>query len=345
MSFGEASRLNSRPVGGLIAPRGCGSRTAFTLTELLVVIAIIGVLVALLLPAVQSAREAARRIQCANRIKQISLGYHLHHDSFRIIPSGGWGWHWVGDADQPLGARQPGGWAFAVLPYLEQQAMYDTLRDGDASQITERQLEAASIAVQSPLPILHCPSRRNAARHPRVQPAFVPNGFAHNAAPAQSEARNDFAANAGSVVRPWGGGPSPENAIQGLGFANMTSSNGISFQRSRIRFADITDGLTNTLLIGEKHLRVVNYTNGVDFGDDQNFLTGDDYDLHRWTDRSPRLDSSTEHNFTGFGSAHPAGLNLGFADGSVHFRSYTIDGIIFRDLGNRRDGRPANHGR
>src|SRR3954462_14429918 len=98
---------------------------AFTLVELLVVIAIIGVLVALLLPAVQAAREAARRIQCTNNLKQIGLGFHNHTDINGHLPTGGWGWGWVGDADLGAGKTQTGSWPFNILPYIEQKAIYD----------------------------------------------------------------------------------------------------------------------------------------------------------------------------------------------------------------------------
>ena len=87
-----------------------GLRRAFTLVELLVVIAIIGILVALLLPAIQAAREAARRGQCQNHLKQIGIAFLNYESTHKSFPSGGWGWKWTGDPEGGTGERQPGGW-------------------------------------------------------------------------------------------------------------------------------------------------------------------------------------------------------------------------------------------
>ena len=98
---------------------------AFTLVELLVVIAIIGVLVGLLLPAVQAARESARCAQCQNHLKQLGLAVNNHAGVHGYMPTGGWGGGWVGDPDRGFGRQQPGGWVYSVLPFAEQQQLYD----------------------------------------------------------------------------------------------------------------------------------------------------------------------------------------------------------------------------
>ena len=97
----------------------------FTLVELLVVITIIGILIALLLPAVQAAREAAHRMTCTNNLKQLALAMHQHHERIGRFPSGGWGWMCVGDPELGTGKEQPGGWCFNILDYIEQSQLHN----------------------------------------------------------------------------------------------------------------------------------------------------------------------------------------------------------------------------
>ena len=125
------------------------SRSAFTLIELLVVIAIIGILVSLLLPAVQSARETARRTQCTNNLKQIGLAFHNHHDMHRYFPTGGWDWDrppTFGDSGPEIGADQEAGWGFQILPFIEASLVWNS-----------SPLEAIS----APQPFFFCPTRRS----------------------------------------------------------------------------------------------------------------------------------------------------------------------------------------
>ena len=139
----------------------------FTLVELLVVITIIGILIALLLPAVQAAREAARCLQCKNNLKQLALAALNHEETHHFLPTGGWGWMWTADPDCGFGKSQPGGWCFSILPYLEQQAVHDLGSDGSDTTITNTQKSGALLRDQTPLQVLICPSRRKALVFPR----------------------------------------------------------------------------------------------------------------------------------------------------------------------------------
>src|SRR4051794_2773702 len=175
------------------APR---TRKGFTLVELLVVIAIIGVLVALLLPAVQAAREAARRSQCMNNLKQIGLAFQMHHDAQKFFPSGGWGHTFVGDPDEGFGKGQPGGWAYSVLPYMEMASLHDYGKGVKVTNgTTNTQKKTTNLyIVQQPVPTFLCPSR---SRNPVSDTCCGPNNA--NFTGNTPMAKGDYAANFGDA--------------------------------------------------------------------------------------------------------------------------------------------------
>ena len=146
----------------------------FTLVELLVVITIIGILIALLLPAVQSAREAARRTQCANNLKQLGLAMLSHEQVYGFYPGGGWTGCWVGDPDRGTGAGQPAGWVYVSLPYVEQEALHQLGSDGEPDNWTAGQLAASARRIGTPLSIFNCPTRRRPIVYPTGWPYSGP---------------------------------------------------------------------------------------------------------------------------------------------------------------------------
>ena len=133
-------------------------------------------------------------------------------------------------------------------------------------------------------------------------------------------------------------GSSPFQEFAGLGFKDMPGSSGICHQRSEISIAEITDGTASTYLVGEKNVAIADYSTGLDPGDDQCYLSGDDLDLQRWTAAPPLADQPDEHHDFAFGSARPSGFNTVYADASVHHLPFDINPIVHRLRGNRSDG-------
>ena len=302
--------------------------------ELLVVIAIIAILIALLLPAVQQAREAARRVQCKNHLKQFALAMMLHEEQTGAFPSGGWGAHWAPHPDRGTGLQQPGGWGYALLPFLDQKALYKLGADGTDAEI--RKTNAARIT--TPLQIWNCPSRRSAQAYTTLDTRwFYQTPLLSD--PVAVSIRNDYAVNGGDWVALYGTGPlTLEEADNGsFTFTSPNKHNGIMFVRWMAKLRDITDGTSHTYMIGEKYVNPEYYTEGVSIGDNQNPYNGDDRDVVCWTKDPPRQDSHGFESSELFGCAHPGGLNMAMCDGSVRIINYTIDATIHKYLGNRRD--------
>ena len=342
-------------------------RKAFTLVELLVVIAIIGILIALLLPAVQAAREAARRMQCSNHLKQIGVAALNHESAHGFFPTNGWGYWWIGSPGAGYGRTQPGGWIYNTLPYLEQNDTHEMI-GGHASVINAR--NAAKAMIETPITGLVCPSRRTAKTYPigtsndlQKQPRFYFEGGADKSARAAAVtmvARSDYAANGGSYPVSLGVMDDPssytgwEAGAAKSYFDNAeTNGNGLAYPGSEVTITEITDGTSSTYLVGEKYMMPDYYETGGDPGDNENMYMGDNEDIVRWTwsgadqnnltlELLPMQDCPGYGGRYHFGSAHPSGFNVVMCDGSVHHISYEIEPTIHRDLGNRRDGSPID---
>jgi prepilin-type N-terminal cleavage/methylation domain-containing protein/prepilin-type processing-associated H-X9-DG protein len=346
----------------------CGRRAGFTLVELLVVIAIIGVLVALLLPAVQSARESARRMQCANNMRQIALAFHNFEGVKGYLPPG----PYDGDPslpgmvyDEPVGAYEsgttccnaasPNGWSqwFHILPFIEQQAVYQIANFNLPPIHSGRKADyngedsVARVVIKA----YYCPTRRK------------PTGYG-----SPSVAKCDYAGCAGfyqgEMHENWGDIPPPplglsprRNERTHDNYGNMPGRRGYviwSAEGARRRTADVTDGSSNSVMAAEKSLPLK--VQSLDGGDNEKWNNaGWDEDVIRWhfppmSDQDKRVHvTGTVSNPNGtdtvwrryFGSSHPSGLNAAMGDGSVRFASFNIDAFVWMQACVADDGVPS----
>lgn len=310
--------------------RAGNRRSAFTLVELLVVIAIIGVLVGLLLPAVQAAREAGRRAQCQNNLKQLGLAAQSHLSAQGHLPTGGWGHLWVGDADRGYNANQPGGWVYNILPYVEQTNLHD-INKGAANKVT------ANANLMVPLPFMNCPTRRMAKLFTNSKKSAFKNAPTN----LQRLPRNDYAANAGTGTSvPHRAGP---DTLAGFAANDPAPvQEGLIYERSTVKQAQIKDGMSNTMLLGEKYIDFQNYETGNNDGDNECLFTGNNNDINRvfgaTTSTMLRQDDRTNTFSDNFGSAHSGGAFFVRCDGSTVTVSYSVDPNVYILLGRRADG-------
>ncbi len=307
------------------------SRKAFTLVELLVVISIIGLLVGLLLPAVQMAREAGRRVQCQNNLKQMTLAALNFESTYRRLPPNGWGYWWAPEPGRGVGPQQPGGWIYNLLPYLEQQNLW---RMGEGTAGAERQTAIAAL-ISLPIATFKCPSR------PGDQLGSMSSRWGYrNAGTPPLVARTDYAINEGDVITNTKGEPQTlaEGDSRSFEWTDVRQATGISWLRGAARLAEITDGLSNTYFCGEKYVSTTGYYEPNDRGYDGSMLSGVDLDTTRWTIDPPVGDAQpTREHERQFGSAHHGVCYMSMCDGSVSVVSIGIESPIHRRRGTRHD--------
>ncbi|HWE40400.1 MAG TPA: DUF1559 domain-containing protein [Isosphaeraceae bacterium] len=335
-------------------------RAGFTLIELLVVIAIIGVLIALLLPAVQQAREAARRTQCVNNLKQIGVALHNYESSHGAFPPG-----YISlvnptilnacdqDAENASSVDLGPGWAWGsmLLPYLEQKPIYDSINFG--LSVAYHDNDTGSLASIS---VFLCPSDDG----PSVVPVLADPPDPANPGQYGGTHIVDYVSR-GNYVGMWGLGElcagSGGNEVQNNNGTNVPLGNhlGIFYRNSRTRLAEITDGLSSTIAVGERshNLSYVTWTarsiNGwlgktsaVEGGTDQFNPSPEEC----WTqvlgpaglEDGPRTINNPEAHVEDYWSMHPGGADFLFADGSVHFLKAGIAIAPWRALATRRGG-------
>lgn len=318
----------------LTHPRNRRSRFlhGFTLVELLVVIAIIGVLVALLLPAVQAAREAARRAACQNNFKQVGVAMHNFASSRGHLPSGQNVWRGRFNCANPGGrtgnvrGRIGYGWGTFILPYLEQQAVYDRM-DFEMPGLEELwfAIGPSFVAAATQLPVYLCPSDPQG-----------PSELVDCCGPMKNGGNPNEDVGLSNMV----GVADSRNFSCGSGGAYARlDGDGLLFTKSELPFAHITDGSSNTLLIGE--------VLGVGPGTHMGYMWVSHGVLHTANGINTFLQYTTRYlgdppngilhyeEGAGFSSFHPGGCHFILADGSVHFISESIGSLTLAALTTR----------
>lgn len=291
----------------------------FTLIELLVVLAIVGILLALLVPAVQRARESARRISCSNNLKQLGLALHNYHDVHGLFPSG-----WIGVENGRQSAHDGGngaGWALMLLPHIEQTNLWFKF-DSHYSIAHPRNAALRETSIKSYL----CPSD--------PQPKFFeiePAGHSHDsAAPAQVDAEIELPiANYVGVFGTEELDGCEASPGQGIVWSNgQCRGDGLLYHNSKTRMRDISDGTSSTMAIGERK------TNGeLDWHSTWvGMVPGGEHAFQRILGSADHTPNSPDSHFDDFSSHHIGGAQFVFADGHVQFISDSINGKVYKAL-------------
>jgi prepilin-type N-terminal cleavage/methylation domain-containing protein len=288
------------------------ARKAFTLVELLVVIAIIGILVALLLPAIQAAREAARRTECSNNLKQLGLAMHSYHDTWKQFPLPG------------MIANELG-WTVSILPQIEQQAIADRMDYNQGSINSATKMEHATNQIKAFL----CPS---------AVAADMKTKFAGEEWPAGS-GQLAWTAHYYGILGPRGTNPMTNVAYKCV---NMTEAfggecqQGVMWQYASM-LSDILDGTSNTYLLGEMSWKDMPYSRAWIRGKFQD-TRGTLYLLSKILDFPLNSKNTTLWNRVAFGSNHPGGAMFSMSDASTRFVPDTISFDVYLATGSKDGG-------
>jgi prepilin-type N-terminal cleavage/methylation domain-containing protein len=331
-----------------------GKRSAFTLVELLVVIAIIGVLVALLLPAVQAAREAGRRTQCANNLKQLALSLHTYHDTHLTFPFGSWA---AWDSSNPPPAPAPrtegkGSLIHLMLPYYEQKNTLDQINFSlDIIENQTAPVNFNNVVRKIKLKALVCPSSDYRGVHPTNGNALC--SYAGSAGPNALSATGNVRGNC-TCAHPYNPFAIPKVAhLAASGpFGRHNSTPAASYpRRLATRMPDVQDGLSSTIFLGEMRPRCssVATTGWADSNNGSGVMTTIvpiNYDSCGQRATWQTVDGCrTDCNDTvslGFKSLHTGGAQFCFGDGGVRFLNQSIDHWTYQYLGGVADGNPAS---
>lgn len=315
--------------------RTFNARQAFTLVELLVVIAIIGILVGLLLPAVQQAREAARRMQCSNNLKQIGLALHNYESTYQILPAGCNGLPSAG------GTSFDGhGWTWhaSILPFLEQTNLYNAVQgpDGMGNELGSTTSGKPLIVRATKLSVFWCPSQPDVSDGPQ-KGGYQPSNYNGHMGTRIGNGNDDCIctgiANLSDMMsKPWG----------------CMNGNGVFYVRSRTRFRDVIDGLTNTIFVSEVPDSGGSAMAGFSSGCDRKAVFSGGADSNPPTEMSEFLiaaegnDPINGGSEEATGSWHTGGAHFLMGDGSVQFLSENMNMATYQAISTRAEGEVAN---